>query len=513
MVIRQESNMLVLSLAMAMAVCGASSAHAQYGRHQVGAETPNSGFHVPQTTQPQNNWIRETEKAIIRGLNDGWRYRNQNEEQPYWRPNYQPPRPNNYYVQPQPSYNQPPQPTYYQQAQPTHNQPPSPPPQTAAAKKNMPPRAKPKSTVTKKNPIGHGDPPSQALLNSTQEQIAVAETTKIDEFVDGLNNVDPRLVDANVQNQIAMLKTKIAAGQPVTQADFDKLTTAVHDAQAKLPNPLVVNQLADMTKVLHDTQVAVLELSKLSEQLNPVPGTSGGGGGLVIFNPALPPGTVYVLPSGAIMTGGGGDTTLTMQQGSLVQVLGLPASDAPPLPDVSSQATAPVDSGTVILNPTDSIVHYMLNGQHEYTMKPGESQALPADQNWVIRFDRGGTEFGATGEAAYTLSEGSYCFGTKGGGWEIFPQSFEVVLDNHDNPGTFEYILDNVNYTVAAKATRTHTSRYPMFIVFDRGGNDGANGTKKIIERTIALHVAVDANDQLWNLFPIDDPSASLAAE
>lgn len=71
-----------------------------------------------------------------------------------------------------------------------------------------------------------------------------------------------------------------------------------------------------------------------------------------------------------------------------------------------------------IFNPADSgtELHYVLNGE-EYAMKPGESQMLSNDRNWVLAFDRGG-DFGT---AEYKLSGGQYWFElTDDHGWEAY---------------------------------------------------------------------------------------------
>lgn len=63
----------------------------------------------------------------------------------------------------------------------------------------------------------------------------------------------------------------------------------------------------------------------------------------------------------------------------------------------------------------DAPLSYTLN-DHEYKIRPGESQWLLNDRDWEIEFDRGG-DFGL---ARYSMSPGIYTFKLTKQGWEIF---------------------------------------------------------------------------------------------
>jgi hypothetical protein len=58
---------------------------------------------------------------------------------------------------------------------------------------------------------------------------------------------------------------------------------------------------------------------------------------------------------------------------------------------------------------------YTLN-EHEYTIKPGESQTLVNNRQWVITFDRGADY----GTAQYSMSAGTYTFALTKKGWDIY---------------------------------------------------------------------------------------------
>jgi hypothetical protein len=239
---------------------------------------------------------------------------------------------------------------------------------------------------------------------------------------------------------------------------------------------------------------AIVEMSSLQTQLQ----TSTAGVGWILYNPAVPPDTVLILPSGAVMASGGGYDTLTLQQGSMSQALGLPVSSEPPLPDAPTPDGVAVDAtGEVVLyNSTESACHYVLNNQYSYTMEPGREQRLAADQKWTIKFDRGNGS-----EAEYSLPAGDYRFAMKDGGWDLVPRMNELTIDNSDNPNAFEYVVDNANYVVEGSGKREHRSAAPMSVRFDRGGN-GETAEKQVAGET-TLRVAVDSKDQLWNLYPV----------
>lgn len=66
----------------------------------------------------------------------------------------------------------------------------------------------------------------------------------------------------------------------------------------------------------------------------------------------------------------------------------------------------------------DIPISYSLNG-YAYVIRPGETQTIPNDRPWTIRFDRGG-EFGL---ARYSLSPGEYEFAISEQGWQLYVQA------------------------------------------------------------------------------------------
>ncbi len=84
----------------------------------------------------------------------------------------------------------------------------------------------------------------------------------------------------------------------------------------------------------------------------------------------------------------------------------------------------------------DAPLSYTLN-DHEYKMRPGESQWLLNDRDWEIEFDRGG-DFGL---ARYSMSPGIYTFKLTKKGWEIF----------HDDD------LSKLSVTTEAKGAKDNT--------------------------------------------------------
>jgi hypothetical protein len=68
------------------------------------------------------------------------------------------------------------------------------------------------------------------------------------------------------------------------------------------------------------------------------------------------------------------------------------------------------------VNPRDSggNVNYEV-GAWRFTIQPGQSQNLPGDRAWAIRFHRGE----GFGEAKYRLDGGTYVFTPSSAGWAL----------------------------------------------------------------------------------------------
>ncbi|HTU27349.1 MAG TPA: hypothetical protein VMF30_18210 [Pirellulales bacterium] len=217
----------------------------------------------------------------------------------------------------------------------------------------------------------------------------------------------------------------------------------------------------------------------------------------IIHDNSLPMGTAVVLGNGAVMVGGNGHGPIIVTYGNAAEALGFSVITANPVPDSQGEE---VKSGVLLVNPTgsDANVVYFVNGGR-YVMKPGMSQKLPAGANWVVDFDRGGN----FGHAAYTLTDGTYYFTPSEHGWNLYHERFDVVLDNSENPHTFNYTLNGEEKTVAANRTATISSTYPMCIRFDRG--NGLQRASKMLNFSGTVQIGVNARDNLWDVFPTDE--------
>ncbi|HEX4142920.1 MAG TPA: hypothetical protein VHY91_05160 [Pirellulales bacterium] len=216
----------------------------------------------------------------------------------------------------------------------------------------------------------------------------------------------------------------------------------------------------------------------------------------IIHDNNLPFGSCVVLGNGAVMVGGNGHGPIAITYGNAAEALGFSVVTAQPVPDTQGEE---VQSGVFLVNPTGSgaNVIYFVNGAR-YVMKPGMSQKLPAGVNWVVDFDRGGDY----GHAAYTVADGTYYFTPSDHGWNLYRERFDVVLDNSENPSTFNYTLDGQEKTVPANRTATISGNYPMVIRFDRG--NGLARASKTLNFSGTVQVGVNARDNLWDIFPTD---------
>ncbi len=216
----------------------------------------------------------------------------------------------------------------------------------------------------------------------------------------------------------------------------------------------------------------------------------------IIHDPSLSVGSCVVLSKDAVMVGSNQRLPASITFGNAAEALGFSIVTRDPVPETEGE---PVTSGIYLVNPTGSgaNVRYFVNGR-EYTMEPGMSQKIPSG-DWVVEFDRGGN----FGMASYSMQDGTYYFTPSERGWELFHQRFDVVLDNSQNPTTFNYLLNGEKRTVAANRTATISSQYPMVVMFDRG--NGTRRSSKSLNFGGTVQIGVNARDNLWDLFPADD--------
>ena len=216
----------------------------------------------------------------------------------------------------------------------------------------------------------------------------------------------------------------------------------------------------------------------------------------IIHDTSLPFGAAVVLGNGAVMVGGNGRGPVSVTYGNAAEALGYSVVTAQPVADTQGEE---VKSGVLLVNPTGSgaNVIYFVNGAR-YVMKPGMSQKLPVGTNWVVDFDRGGN----LGHAAYTVADGTYYFTPSEHGWNLYRERFDVVLDNSENPSTFNYSLNGEEKTVPANRTATISGNYPLVVRFDRG--NGLQRASKTLNFSGTVQVGVNARDNLWDLFPTD---------
>jgi hypothetical protein len=272
-----------------------------------------------------------------------------------------------------------------------------------------------------------------------------------------------------------------------------------------------LGKIAGSTPAVSDLVAAVktlttwVEARKLIETATPGKGSVArlptGGDVTTIFDPTLPLGTAIVLSDDAVLIGREGQSSLDIAKGNAAEALGLPIVTGTPLADAEGEEAT---RGVLIVNPGSSrgTINYNLNGNH-YVAQAGMKQklaALPNGPAWVIEFDRG-DKFGP---ASYKLSPGTYYFTPTDLGWQLYRQRFEIVLDNSQSKQEFNFIFQGEDLIVPAGGARTLSSNYPIVVRFDRG--NGSEFVAKSTRMTVGnLQIGVNANDNLWDLFPTSD--------
>ena len=195
---------------------------------------------------------------------------------------------------------------------------------------------------------------------------------------------------------------------------------------------------------------------------------------------------------------GSRNETLHARHMSSAEALGLPVSRGTAVRGAKSGRTA---TGILLRNTEDSdtSVSYSL-GRYSFSMEPGFSQSLDPEREWRIRFDRAG------GSASYSLAEGTYTFKREPDGWQLYRSTFNIVIDNTDNPNEFHYTADGQQHTLAPRELQTHRTDYPLIVAFDSG-----NGSRQLTKQITAggtYRVAVNLAGHHWDLFPEAPPDS-----
>jgi hypothetical protein len=220
------------------------------------------------------------------------------------------------------------------------------------------------------------------------------------------------------------------------------------------------------------------------------------------YPPLAPPGRVYLLGDRILAVGADKPGKIEVVRASAIDVCGMPRFNGTVAAETTSEAAmkSPT-SGTVVFNPPelDRDISYTINGR-AYTIRPGQSQELPAGTSWIIAFDGGGPT-----KTEYTLGEACYVFGEKDGKLTLLSRPCSVEIKNPVPLGAFSMVVDNKLVEIAAGETITLKSKYPIVAWFDRGTN-GDVVYKKLWHGTYAI--ALQGDGELWELFSI--PAADM---
>jgi len=293
----------------------------------------------------------------------------------------------------------------------------------------------------------------------------------------------------------------LAALDDITRkANGGLLTAADLQAFAAMMRPGLGAGLAQSANRLF-YRLAVL--SRLTAILNTaVPGVGGpipfGNRVPIVLVPGLPRGQVILLGNGAVLVGVGHLCRyVVVGRGNVAQCIGMTVGIGSPVPDTEAKL---VRDGTLLVNGEDAQVNYNING-HPYTMHAKYRQPLAAGRTWVLAFDRGGS----FGEARYTLSEGTYKFSMTEEGWALFKYTFDVKIDNGENPFDFLYVVNNEHQGLPAGAVNRHSDLYPLLVRFDNG--KGLTKAKRIETGTYEVAVTQENTLDLFAEDAVAEPS------
>jgi hypothetical protein len=308
----------------------------------------------------------------------------------------------------------------------------------------------------------------------------------------------------DVKRLMTRLTQDVDKNKAATKQDVTEFDAALGKIVGATP---AVADLAIPVKTLKTWIEARQLIEAAAPGKGPVAKLPIGGDVTLIFDPALPIGAAVVLSDRTMLIGHEGHDPLTIAAGNAAEALGLPIVTGTPLAEVEGREAI---DGVLIINPANSrgTINYNIDGNH-YVAEPGMTQKLaprPRGREWFIEYDRGGT----FGHAAYKLAPGTYQFTPTDLGWQLYWQRYEIVLDNSQNNQEFNFVFQGEDLTVPAGASRTLRSNYPIVVRFDRG-----NGTEFVAKSTPLtvgnLQIGVNANDNLWDLFPTSDNRRELS--
>lgn len=143
----------------------------------------------------------------------------------------------------------------------------------------------------------------------------------------------------------------------------------------------------------------------------------------------------------------------------------------------------------LVVNPaeTNGPVNFAIDGK-PLTLASGQVQNEPGKDSVIIEFDRGIGD----ARARYTLKTGTYRFSVTDKGWELYPTTYTVTLDNGANNGDFYYTRDGVEEVVPAGKAKTITGNFPVAIRFDRG-DGGMPAERSLTSGTYKVGLTQDA--------------------
>lgn len=231
----------------------------------------------------------------------------------------------------------------------------------------------------------------------------------------------------------------------------------------------------------------------------------------IVYDPAMPIGSGLLVDNTTVVAGTGGVGELRVAEASVAEALGLPVGVGDPVADLGESDVDAAATGTVIANRPDAgaEINYVLNNKYPYVIKPGTKQKLPANQNWLIEFDRGNM----FGMARYTLLTGYYEFQVTANGWELVRKNFDITIDNTLGVQDFSYVQDNQVVTVKAGEVKKYEGSQPLVIKFD-SGEGPEKALAKSFNKSGTYKVAVDPDTNYLDLFAsVGDNGALLAKQ
>lgn len=448
----------------------------------------NKPIHIPRPpVQPEHNIWKDVAKGIAKGLQD----------YPPQRPTQRPPF--------RPQQNYPPQ--TYPQPRPVYIQPTAPPPPRVTS---LPPRNTVVAKKPPKNPafaLSNADFENALAVTDAQQSVEAAKLGgKLDTAIETGILSSPLLDDKKKKEANRAWAEAVLSGDPQKFEEFQRnfgKDLPLH-TQSLLDNRIAAANfgaaLEAGTMTADEKDAGLRDLRDRIDAMNPGVLKEGLQSNIVKMEQFNDLGKIIALSQGnddALQVMMVGVETAGFESEFIADLTNLPIMVNEAIPDSTIKVAE-----ILLLNNAELEITYKI-GTHSYVMEPGYRQSLKQSCN-ISFVPKPGVP-----ARQYNLTTGAYHFVYADAAWDLVKLKPKAVIDNSHYSGTFKYLINGQEASLAAGEVSEVTDSTAIVIEFDRGGGEPAR--KLLVSGK--YEVGIDAKTQLLDLYEVTEtPEASAPA-